>query len=133
VDVAYDNLASGTAVGLYYNLFGRRLSRVGAGAVDIFEQPSPQLDLIASQQLRRGLALKLSLKNLLGRGVREIYDFPEAGLPNGGEAVYLGYDRGTTVSLGLSFSPRFNAASPVVPPLTDMSPLGANTSRSETR
>ncbi len=124
LDVAYDDIASGTAVGLYYNVFGPRLSRVGAGAVDVLEQSSPQLDLIASHRLPRGLSLKLSIKNLFGRGVREVYDFPEAGLPSGQEAVYQAYDRGTAFSLGLTFSPRFDAAGVSVPPIPDASPLG---------
>jgi hypothetical protein len=60
----------------------------------------------------------------MGRGVREVYDFPEAGLQEGREAIYLAYDRGTTFSLGLSFSPRFDGAGPTVPPMPERSPLG---------
>jgi len=125
LDLAYDNVGTGTTAGLFYSVFGRRLSRVGAGAVDVFEEPSPQLDFVASQRLPRDLALRLKVGNILGRGYREVYDFPTAGLPAAAAAVYAAYDRGMTFSLSLSFSPRLDGAAPAIP--LPASPLGANT------
>ena len=119
LDLAYEN-PNGTTLGLFYNVFGARLSRVGAGAVDVYERPSPQLDLVASQQVLGQVSLKLAVRNLLGRGARELYDF--AAFPDDApfpfdEAVYQSYERGPSYSLGLSFSPRFGGAAPVVPPV----------------
>src|SRR5690606_28936358 len=66
LDLSYHDDGAGTVVGLYYNLFGERLYAVGAsGAPNLFEQPQPVLDLVASQRLWHGLTLKASAKNLL--------------------------------------------------------------------
>ncbi len=115
LDLTYEG--SATTAGLYVNVFGRRLSRVGVP--DVYESPSPQLDLVASRQVLDQFRLKLAVKNLLNQGVEEVYDFPESTYAAiGGEApIYQSYARGTSVSVGLSFSPRFGGASPVVPPI----------------
>lgn len=121
VDVTYDNAT--TSAGLYFNVFGRRLSRVGIP--DVYERPSPQLDVVASRQVFDQFKVKLSVKNVLGQGVEEVYDFPEDTYAAiGGLApVYQSYDRGTSFSIGLSYSPRFGGGSPAVPPV--LSPSGA--------
>ena len=109
-----------TTAGVYFNVFGRRLARVGAP--DVFESPSPQLDFIASQSVFDRFSLKLSVRNILGSRTRETYDFPSSTLASigGGEAVYQSYDPGTSYSLGISFSPRFGGdSSPAIPPVPD--------------
>jgi outer membrane receptor protein involved in Fe transport len=108
-DLAYDDPVRGTNVGAYFNVFGRRLSQVSALSLpDVYEQSSPQLDLVASQQVLGDFSLKLSVKNVLGSDFSQVYD---ADL-DGGEAVYQRYGRGTSVSLGLSFNPRFGGGTP---------------------
>ena len=115
LDLTYDS--ESTNAGVYFNVFGRRLSRVGVP--DVFENSSPQLDFIASRRVFDQFKLKLAVKNVFGQGVEEVYDFPEAtyaaigGIP----PVYQSYDRGTSFSIGLSFSPRFGGGSPAVPPV----------------
>ena len=112
-DVSYDNADSGTSAGLFFNVAGRRLSRVGAN-VDVYEEPSPQLDFVASQRVFDQFTVKVSAKNLLDSPYRERYAVP------GGESFpYLEYDRGPSVSVGLSFSPGFGVGSPAAPAIPD--------------
>ncbi len=57
---------SGTELGVFYNVYGPRISEVGTDSVpDSYEQPFHQLDFVASQRLPMGFALKASLSNLL--------------------------------------------------------------------
>jgi outer membrane receptor protein involved in Fe transport len=122
-DLTYENFESGTNVGLYFNVFGRRLSQVsGFNIPDIYEEPSPQLDFIASQELFGAWTVKLSAKNLLGASFREVYDADFAG----GTPVYQEYDRATSFSIGISYSPRFGGGPPAVPatPSDIAGPLG---------
>lgn len=126
LDLSYETAA--TTAGVYFNVFGRRLSRVGVP--DVFENPSPQLDFIASQSVFDQFSLKLSVRNILGSESEEVYDFPESTYAaiGGRTPVYQSYDLGTSYSLGISFRPRFGGdASPAIPPVSDpsSSPIGA--------
>jgi TonB-dependent receptor len=61
----------GTEAGVFYNVYGPRISEVGILEVpDIYEQPVHRLDLTVSQRLPAGFQLKLSASNLLGQSVR---------------------------------------------------------------
>ncbi len=94
-------------------MFGRRLSRVSLGGTpDVYEEPVPQLDFTASQRLPGQFSLKLSVKNILGSDFREVYD---ATRPGGGDAFFAQRDRGTSFSLGLSYSPRFGGGARATP------------------
>lgn len=98
LDLSYDNARTGTAVGLYYNVFGDRLATVSEGAApDVFERARATFDLVASQQLMNRFTLKLSVKNLLDDPVRFSQTF------KGREFIYQQYTTGRLVSLGVSF------------------------------
>lgn len=122
-DLNYENPGLGTSIGAYFNVFGPRLSRVSvAETPDVFEQPRPQLDLIASQRLLPQLSLKVTAKNVLNTRFREEYD--QSGgvttqVPAGFEDfgyTFQEYGLGTSFSVGLSFSPGLGGlASPRVP------------------
>ncbi len=61
----------GTQVGVFYNVYGPRISEVGILQVpDIYEQPVHRLDVTVTQQLPGDFQLKLSASNLLGQAVR---------------------------------------------------------------
>ncbi len=122
LDLSYDGVD--TNAGLYFNVFGRRLSRVGVP--DVFEDPSPQLDFVASRRVFEQFKLKVSVKNIFDAGLNEVYDFPSSTLSaiGGDEAVYQSYDRGTSFSIGLSFSPRFGGGSPAIPAAPSATPVG---------
>ena len=124
-DLNYDNDRSGTSLGVYFNVFGARLSRVSvAETPDVFEQPRPQLDLIASQRLLDQVSLKVTAKNILNTRFREEYDqsggvtttLPVGRGFDGFGYTFQEYGLGTSFSVGLSFSPRLGGlASPRVP------------------
>lgn len=80
---------------LLYNVFGERISGVGAlGAPDILEQPVDQLDFVLTKRFEHGSALKLGLKNLLDPRVEET---------QGGQ-VRRGFRRGRQVSLSWEYA-----------------------------
>lgn len=112
INLAYSNLNSGTTAGIYYNIFGDRLSEVSLGGnPDIYEYSRPSLRLNASQDLfkligikdsdgkaRSGLKLKLSADNLLDSEVIKAQEY------KGNEFINVRYKLGRSFSLGLSYS-----------------------------
>ena len=128
LSLGYSDPARGTAGGLFFNVAGPRLSRVGSPLPDVYERPSPQLDLNVSQELLGMFTVKGSVKNLLNAPYRETYDV--AGLDLGGPteiAPFLEYNRGTVFSLGLSINPSFGVGAPASVPAPGAAPstLGA--------
>ncbi|WP_223757177.1 TonB-dependent receptor [Myxococcus sp. RHSTA-1-4] len=70
VNLGWLRAQSGTELSLLYNVFGRRISDVGiSGVPDVYEQPFHRVDLALSQDLGRGMHLKLTGTNLLNRFV----------------------------------------------------------------
>ncbi len=99
LDLGYDNNATGTAVSVFYNLFGRRLSEVSLGGTpNVFEQARSTLDVTLSQKIWKGFALRASAKNLLDTSVRKSHAY------KGQEFVVSEYKLGRTLSFGTSFS-----------------------------
>lgn len=98
-DLSYTNIQSGTNVGVYFNVFGRRLSNVSLGGTpDVFERPRPVLDMTFSQSLRSRWTIKASAKNLLDSPFRQTHRF------EGEDYVYQEYRYGRSFSLGFSFT-----------------------------
>jgi TonB-dependent receptor len=98
MDFVYTNPDWGTTASLYYNIFGERLSVVSANITpDVFEQPTPQLDLIISQKLIQNLSVKFAVQNILNDEFRKIYRYA------GKEYSYQTYKRGTSFSLRLNY------------------------------
>jgi TonB-dependent receptor len=121
-DLAYENLETGTNLGVYFNVFGRRLSRVSLGGTpDIYEEAVPQLDFTASQRLPGQFSLKLAVKNILGADFEEVYNLAA---PGGGEAFFSRRNRPTSFSIGLSYSPRFGGGPPAAPAIPDSDSAG---------
>ncbi|MFO0594959.1 MAG: TonB-dependent receptor [Myxococcaceae bacterium] len=61
----------GTELGVFYNVYGPRISDVGFnGLPDIVEQPFHRLDVTVTQPLPAGLSLKVSAANVLNQAVR---------------------------------------------------------------
>ncbi len=98
-DLSYSNLRSGTNAGVYFNVFGRRLSNVSlGGAPDVFERPRPVLDFTLSQKFFSRWTVKASAKNLLDSAFRQTHRF------NGEDFVYQEYRYGRSFSLGFSYT-----------------------------
>ena len=111
--LSYDAPDGGTSAAVFFNVAGPRLSRVGNPLPDVYERPSPQLDLTLSREFFSRFTLKGSVKNVFAAPYREAYDV--SGLDLGGPtevAPFLEYNRGTSFSLGLSFNPSFGVGSP---------------------
>jgi hypothetical protein len=80
-----------------YNRAGRRIDSIGILLPDIIEEPRNQLDAVAIFPVKifsTPLTLKLAAQNMLDSK----YLFTQAG------NVYLRYNRGVTVSIGLSYA-----------------------------
>ena len=66
LSLAYQDPDGTTRAGVYFNLFGERITAAGgSGVPDIVEQPRAQLDLTLKQGLWRDVELKLKAENLL--------------------------------------------------------------------
>ncbi|MDA0875074.1 MAG: TonB-dependent receptor [Bacteroidetes bacterium] len=98
LNAVYENIESGTAIGLYYTIFGDRLLAVTEGATpDIFEEARADLDLTISKKVSQDFRMKLSAKNMLGTDMRQIQSF------KGTDYEYLSYSRSRTFSMGLTY------------------------------
>ncbi len=98
-NLSYDNLESSTSIGVYYNLFGDRLSEVSTGGTpDVYERARGLLDFVASQKVWRGLSLKFSAKNLLNSSVKKSHLFFAE------EYIVSQYFRGRTFSFSTTYS-----------------------------
>ncbi len=86
----------GTELGVFYNVYGPRISEVGINGIpDIYEQPFHRVDLSASQSIgKSGFKLKAALENLLDQSVR---------LTQGGLSVQQ-YRPGLRFTFNLSWS-----------------------------
>ncbi|MEM1127049.1 MAG: TonB-dependent receptor [Bacteroidota bacterium] len=95
----YQNVESGTSIGIFYNIFGDRLLAVTEGATpDVFEKARGDLDLTISQDLPANLRVKLTAKNLLGADMREIQTFKDV------EYDFRAFSRARTISIGVTYA-----------------------------
>lgn len=98
LNFSYDNLNTGTSIGMYYNLFGDRLSEVSLGGTpNVFEKARGSLDATFSQKIWHGISVKLSAKNLLDSYVRKVYPY------KGKEFVATEYPNGRTFGLSIRY------------------------------
>lgn len=99
LDLSYDNVTSGTSVGLFYNIFGERLSEVSLGGTpNIYEQPRGALDVTFSQRVWSGLTVKAAGKNLLNSSIRKVHHF------KGVDYVSREHKLGRIFTLGLTYN-----------------------------
>jgi hypothetical protein len=94
LDASYDNERLGTTITIVFNVAGPRLLVSSLTTDDVYEQPSPQLDLITSQRLFKDLYLKFNIKNMLNP-TRELTYGKDTGL------IFSSFTTGTTFQLGL--------------------------------
>ena len=91
--LGYDKPDHGFQANLLYNVFGRRISEVGAqGLPDVFEQPRHQLDFNIKKKFAQ-FTLKASAKNLLDSEIR----FKQR------ESIAREYKAGRSFSFGISY------------------------------
>ena len=98
LDFSYDNFATGTAAGIYYNVFGRRLAEVSLGGTpDVFEEMRGTLDGTISQQWH-DYKIKLSAKNLLNSSFARAYRY------QGNDYISSQYRKGRSFSISVSYN-----------------------------
>ncbi len=98
LDLSYSNQDWGTTASLYYNIFGERLAVVSANITpDVYEQPTPQLDLILSQRIWQNLSAKFTIQNILDQDYKKVYRYL------GQEYIYQSYTRGTNYALRFEY------------------------------
>ena len=98
LDLSYDNFATGTAAGMYYNLFGRRLAEVSLGGTpDVFEEVRGTLDCTFSQQWHE-YKIKLSAKNLLDPSFAKAYRYQD------NDYISSQYYKGRSFSISVSYN-----------------------------
>jgi hypothetical protein len=86
-------------VSAYYNVFGERLSQVSPpGTPNVYEQPTPTLDLILIQRLGGHWKCTLAAKNLLNSALEETYTY------RGVEYIRSSHRRGIRTSLELNYT-----------------------------
>ncbi|MBN1543672.1 TonB-dependent receptor, partial [candidate division KSB1 bacterium] len=94
----YDEFKSNLKLGLYLNLFGKRLSNVSLGGTpDVYERARAELDFTGSKGLAGNVDFKFGIKNILDSKYKESYEF------KGNEFVYQEYGFGRSYMLGLSY------------------------------
>lgn len=99
IDLSYSSYEAKFNAGLFYNVFGDRLSIVTEGASpDVFERSYGTLDFKMSKNIK-GVKVAFSAKNLLDPAIRFSQEL------KGQDFIYQQYNRGTTysISLGSSF------------------------------
>jgi len=99
VNLTYDNPNRGIIFGIYYNIFGKRLSEVSLGGTpDVYEQPAGLLNLSLGWKLVPHITLNAAANNILNASVKKTHEY------KGVEYIYSQYSQGRTYSLGLNYS-----------------------------
>ncbi|MFA5667796.1 MAG: TonB-dependent receptor [Balneolaceae bacterium] len=98
-DLEYYKSTNGLLVNFSYNKFGDRLYSVALGAIpDVFERSYSTIDMVAKKSFKNGLNLKFSIKNLLDPDIKLSQKY------GSDEYIYQSYNKGRSISLGLSYS-----------------------------
>ncbi|MGQ7856684.1 TonB-dependent receptor domain-containing protein [Pedobacter sp. WC2501] len=101
----YANTRSGTNITASFNMVGARLIQVQLdGTPDLYDRPTPTMDLVFSQKLGNKWMVKGFAKNLFDPAYKQVYTSPgEKGKYYGSEYVYRSYHKGAEFSLGLTY------------------------------
>jgi len=95
----YDNYEKGIGAGIYYNIFGKRLSEISKnGQPFVYELPVGTLNASMDWKFMKHLKLKLAAKNLLDENHRKTQNY------KGQEYIFTQFSRGRTFEIGLGYS-----------------------------
>lgn len=98
LNLTYDNLAKGTTMNLYYNVFGERLSEVSLGGTpNVFEKPFHMLNFNASKRIFQQVSLKFAVKNLLNQSHEFVNHY------KGTDYTRQFYKTGRSISFGVNY------------------------------
>jgi hypothetical protein len=101
----YANTVSGTNITASFNIVGARLIQVQLdGTPDLYDRPTPVLDLVFSQRLGKKWMVKGFAKNIFDPAYKTVYTNPgNKGKFYGTEYIYRQYHKGAEFSLGLTY------------------------------
>lgn len=99
-DLSYENKGSGTAVSLVFYYAAERLALIVNNGWDVYEQGTPQFDVVVSQRLGKGFKVKVSAENLFNPEVIRSY---AVGGPTDTTYLYSRYTRGITFGLSVGY------------------------------
>ncbi len=98
----YDDQDRGFAVNVFYNVFGKRIFRVGSDIFPtVYEMPRNMLDLTVSKTIGERLTLKLGGQNILNAPFRFFQDSDRNREINGVDQLITGYRRGALFTAGV--------------------------------
>ncbi|MDZ7264017.1 MAG: TonB-dependent receptor [candidate division KSB1 bacterium] len=99
LNLNYDNYEKGIGAGIYYNVFGKRLSEISKnGQPFVYEMPVGTLNASLDWKFMKHLKLKLAAKNLLDEKHRKTQNY------KGSEYIFTEFSRGRTFEIGLGYS-----------------------------
>ncbi|MFB6097740.1 MAG: TonB-dependent receptor domain-containing protein, partial [Salinibacter sp.] len=99
LNLQYDDPESGTSAGVFYGVFGERLSVVSSGSIpDVYTQPRPSLTASFSREFFEHWTVELKAENLLNSPHRKTYSFQGQDFP------YQTYRAGRSFTLGISYA-----------------------------
>jgi TonB-dependent receptor len=96
MDFNYSNPVIGTSATMIFNVSGPRIAITKLNTDDVYEQPTPTLDLIISQKLGRHLTLKFGAKNLLNPKIERTYG-------KNSDLLYSSYTKGRAFGLSMTY------------------------------
>lgn len=103
--IYYDNEISGLQVNLNYNVIGKRILLVGAGAIpDTYEMPRNVLDLSIRKSLTEKISIKAGIKDIFNQEFLLLQDGNEDGIfDRKNDQAFRRFRPGTQYSLGISY------------------------------
>lgn len=101
----YDDPKRGFAVNAFYNVFGKRIFRVGSVTFPtVYEMPRNTLDVSVSKTLGRRITLKAGAQNILDAPFRFFQDSNRDVDITGVDELITDFRRGAQVSVGLGLA-----------------------------
>jgi outer membrane receptor protein involved in Fe transport len=96
VDLSYSSAGGGATASLICNVAGPRISITKLNAPDVYEQPAPTLDFVASKKIGRHATVKFAAKNLFDPRIERTYG-------ENSSLLYSSYRKGRAFGLSLSY------------------------------
>lgn len=102
---SYDDESKGLQVNLNYNVIGKRILLVGAGAIpDTYEMPRNVLDLSIKKSITEKLSVKAGVKDILNQEFLLLQDGNEDGIfDRKNDQIFRRYKLGTQYSIGFNY------------------------------
>jgi outer membrane receptor protein involved in Fe transport len=99
----YDDRDRGFALNIFYNIFGKRISRVGSNIFPtVYEMPRNMLDATVSKTIGEKVTLKLGAQNILNANYRFFQDSNRNREIGGVDQLITGYQRGAYYTFGVA-------------------------------